>query len=184
MRCFFMTKYSAKFKSQIIHEYFSEGQSSRKLGKKYQIDSNQIRKWAQQYRLKGIDSLIPRKGKRSFSAEFKLNVIDYYQTHEESLNQVAAKYDLLPSQISYWRRIFNQGGLPALKPHRKGRPPKMTHKRTKKRLKHLANQSEIDRLKAELAEKNKELYDTKLERDILKKSLTLFGPSKHDTKHE
>ena len=30
----------------------------------------------------------------------------------------------------------------------------------------------------ELAKKNQELYDTKLERDLLKKSLSLFGPSK------
>lgn len=41
-------------------------------------------------------------------------------------------------------------------------------KHTKKQLRHLANKTEIDRLKEELARKNQELYDTKLERDILK----------------
>lgn len=31
-------------------------------------------------------------------------------------------------------------------------------------------------LREELAKKNQELYETKMERDILKKSLSLFGP--------
>ncbi|MFR0507408.1 helix-turn-helix domain-containing protein, partial [Limosilactobacillus reuteri subsp. suis] len=40
------------------------------------------------------------------------------------------------------------------------------------------NKSELERLKEELTKKNQELYETKMERDILKKSLSLFGPSK------
>lgn len=55
-------------------------------------------------------------------------------------------------------------------------------KHTKKQLRHLANKTEVERLKEELAKKNQEFYDTKLERDILKKSLTLFGPSKQNRK--
>jgi len=54
-------------------------------------------------------------------------------------------------------------------------------KRTKKQIRHLSQKNEVERLKEELAKKNQELYDTRLERDILKKSLTLFGPSKPDT---
>lgn len=42
-------------------------------------------------------------------------------------------------------------------------------KHTKKQLRKLANKTEVERLKEELAKKNQELYDTKLERDILKK---------------
>lgn len=48
----------------------------------------------------------------------------------------------------------------------------------KKQAHQLANKSELERLKEELAKKNQELYETKMERDILKKSLSLFGPSK------
>lgn len=51
-------------------------------------------------------------------------------------------------------------------------------KHTKKQARQLANKSELERLKEELAKKNQELYETKMERDILKKSLSLFGPSK------
>lgn len=45
-------------------------------------------------------------------------------------------------------------------------------------LRQLEKQSELERLRNELAKKNQELYATKLENDILKKSMTLFGPSK------
>ena len=43
---------------------------------------------------------------------------------------------------------------------------------------------EIERLKEELAQTKQELYDVKMDRDILKKSLALFGPSKLDKKHK
>ena len=171
-----MTKYNSEFKAKIIHEYITTPSSSLDLGHKYNIDSRLIRGWIQRYRSQGINSLKRRRGKRTFTTEFKLNVINYYQTHEKSMAEVAALFDILASQLSTWRLQFKRGGIRALESHPKGRPP--TVKYTKKHLRHLANKTEVERLKEELARKNQELYDTKLEHDILKKSLTLFGPSK------
>ena len=96
---------------------------------------------------------------------------------------VAAKYDLLPNQISHWKRDFYQGGYQALKPHLKGRLPKVKKKK-RKALKKQVNKNEIERLKDELAQTKQELYDVKMDRDILKKSLALFGPSRLDKKHK
>ena len=175
-----MTKYNPELKAQIVQEYLSTSQSSSDLGEKYNISRRLISKWGQAYQLNGIDSLKGRRRKRTFTADFKLSVIDYYQTHEDSMAEVAARFDILTSQVSCWRSLFNQGGIKALEPHPKGRPPKVKH--TKKQLHHLANKTEVERLKEELAKKNQELYDTKMERDILKKSLSLFGPSTPDRK--
>lgn len=88
--------------------------------------------------------------------------------------EVAARFDILPSQVSIWHSIFEREGITALNPQPKGRPPKVNH--PKKQRRQLTHQSELDRLKEELAKKNQELYETKMERDILKKSLSLFGP--------
>ena len=96
--------------------------------------------------------------------------------------EVAACFDVLTAQISVWRSQFKRDGITALKPHPKGRPSKMKY--TKKQARQLANKSELERLKEELAKKNQELYDTKLERDLLKKSLSLFGPSKPGRNHK
>lgn len=173
-----MSKYSPEFKAQIINEYLTNGLSSNALEKKYQVPARQIAKWIQQYRLQGMQSIKHRHHKRVFSAEFKWNVIDYYQTHAKSTAQVAAKFDLLPSQVSIWRQSFLKDGYAALKPHHKGRPAKVK-KKTKKQQQKLAERKEINQLREELARTKQELYDTKMDRDILKKSLALFGPSKH-----
>ncbi|AWD62238.1 helix-turn-helix domain-containing protein [Limosilactobacillus reuteri] len=171
-----MVKYKSELKAQIVHEYLSTSQSAYDLSKKYQINRREIAKWVQRYRLNGINGLKRRRQKRTFTTDFKLNVIDYYQTHEDSMAEVAARFDILAAQVSAWRTQFKRDGITALKPHPKGRPSKV--KRTKKQIRQLANKSEVEQLKEELAKKNQELYNTKLERDLLKKSLSLFGPSK------
>lgn len=175
-----MVKYKPELKVQIVNEYLSTSQSAYVLSEKYQISRRRIAEWIQRYRLNGIDAFKPRRHKRTFTTDFKLSVIDYYQTHEDSMAEVAARFDVLAAQISVWRSQFERDGITALKPHPKGRPSKMKH--TKKQARQLANKSELDRLKEELAKKNQELYDTKLERDLLKKSLSLFGPSKPERK--
>lgn len=178
-----MTKYSSEFKAQVVMECITEGLSSYTLERKYQVSARLIRKWVQQYQLQGIKNFKQRHHKRVFSAEFKWNVINYYQTHAESYAQVAAKFDLLPSQISLWRQAFIKRGYDALKPHRKGRPSRVK-KQTKKQKQKLVEKKEIDQLREELARTKQELYNTKMDRDILKKSLALFGPSKHGRKHK
>lgn len=178
-----MSTYASMFKAKVVSEYLT-GKSSTELASHYHVSSRLIRRWVQAFSMNGPQALTRRRHKRSFTLDFKLDVINYYQTHEESLAEVGAKYDLLPSQISIWITDFQREGVEALKPHRKGRPPKVIKKHSKKHLRHLAEKSEIDRLKEELAKKNQELHETKLELEITKKSLTLFGPSKHVPKHK
>ena len=91
-------------------------------------------------------------------------------------------YDILACQISVWRTGFNRDGVEALRSHQKGRPAKV--KRKKKSTSSPEKQNEVERLRAELIQKNKELYETRLENDILKKSMALFGPTKDDAKHK
>ena len=53
-------------------------------------------------------------------------------------------------------------------------------KKTKKIIRNVENKNKVEHLKEELIKKNQELHEIKLERDILKKSLSLFGPSKQE----
>jgi len=171
-----MVKYSPALKAQIVSDYLKDDITGAELARNHQLPIRQVNKWLQQYRLIGVESLKRHKTRRKFSAEFKHSVINYYQTHDESLAVVAGKYNVLACQICAWRKAFIQDGYSGLEPHPKGRPTKM--KRSKKQIHQLEKQSEVDRLRQELAQKNQELYDTKLENDILKKSMTLFRPSK------
>lgn len=175
-----MTKYHSELKALIVGQYLNDNVSVTELAKKHDIPKRQIQRWIQSYQLGGIGTLKRRQNKRTFSTAFKLSVIDYYQTHDESLANVAAKYDVLGCQISSWRTKFSHDGVEALQPHQKGRPSKVKQK--KKPTSAPVKQSEVEQLRAALIQKNRELYETRLENDILKKSIALFGPSKDDVK--
>lgn len=169
-----MTKYSPTLKAEIVQKYL-DGQSSVALSRQYSISAKLISEWVQDFKLCGINTFNPRRAKRSFTAEFKLTVIDYYHTHEMSMKEVAAKFDVNACQIATWRKTFDREGLPGLQPRWKGRPAKMGTKSTKKQLHHLRDQSELDRLRKEVSQLKKENHDLKLERDVTKKSIALFG---------
>ena len=169
-----MVKYSSELKAEVVSEYLQGDISISLLSKKRNLPRIQVGRWIQNFRLSGADALKRRRVKRSFSVEFKVDVINYYQTHDETLAEVSAKFDVNSCQISLWRTAF--------KPHPKGRKTKVKH--NKKKLRKLVNKNEIDQLREELTKKNQELYDAKLENEILKKSMTLFGTSKDERKHK
>lgn len=110
-----MVKYKPELKAQIVNEYLSTSQSTNALSEKYQISGRQITEWIQKYRMNGIDALKRRRHKRTFTTDFKLNVIDYYQTHEDSMAEVVARFDVLIAQISVWRSQFERDGITAVK---------------------------------------------------------------------
>ena len=171
-----MTKYTQKFKLDIIQEYLDTGCSQRHLDNKYSLPKDTFQKWWTIYNLNGPEGLKLRHSKREFTVDFKLHVINYYLNNDVSMSEVAATHNLLCSQVSIWVKLFMEDGLEALKPKKKGRPskmPKITKKNARKILKKENN--EVEALK-------RELRQVKMERDILKKSLTLFGPSKPKTK--
>lgn len=172
-----MVKYSSELKAEVVSEYLQGDISISLLSKKRNLPRIQVGRWIQNFRLSGADAL-----KRSFSVEFKVDVINYYQTHDETLAEVSVKFDVNSCQITLWRTAFNQYGIEALKPHPKGRKTKVKH--NKKKLRKLVNKNEIDQLREELTKKNQELYDAKLENEILKKSMTLFRTSKDERKHK
>jgi len=177
-----MVKYSSKLKAEVVGEYLRGGISISYLSKKHNLPQDQVGVWIRNYRLSGVNALKRKRTKRSFSTEFKFDVINYYQTHDETLAEVSAKFGVNSCQISLWRTAFNQNGIEALKSRPKGRKSKMRH--DKKKLRKLSDKNEVDRLREELNKKNQELYDTKLENEILKKSVTLFGTSKDVKRHK
>lgn len=175
-----MTKYSSALKAKIISEYNHGSVTMTQLAQKYHIGRRQINVWIQTFRLQG--AVRHSKSKRTFTTDFKLSVINYYQTHEVTTAEVAAKFDLLPSQVSHWRTLFQTSGVEALRPHRKGRKLKQmkssSHSSKAKKKLTSAEISENERLKAEIVKLKEELYDVRLDAAILKKAAALFGNSR------
>lgn len=95
-------------------------------------------------------------------------MIDYYHTHDEmSMIEIAVKFYVNACQISAWGKVLTRKG---------GRPPttterttlKMGIKSSKKYLRHLKDQSELEWLREEIGQLKKENNDLKLESDVIK----------------
>ena len=95
------------------------------------------------------------KSRRKFDKEFKLMTVELSKSRE-NLNDLAKELDIRAELIYRWRREFlekKEGSFPG---HGK---PRQT-----------AEEAEIARLK-------KELRETQIERDILKKAVSIFSKS-------
>lgn len=178
-----MNRYSPELKREIINEYLTRKDeiSISELSRQHNIDPRRVGDWIRDYRLRG--KIVSQQGKRRFSTEFKQSVVDYYQNHKETLEQVAVRFDVRPTQVSAWKNMVQRCGDEALKSRKDKASESMKH--TKKELRRLMNENndrgematEIIRLRAELDKTKKKLYYARMNRDIAKKAQALFKTS-------
>lgn len=84
-----------------------------------------VRRWVASYREHGEQGL--RKKHSHYDARFKLSVLQRMWRDELSYAQVAALFGIRNERsIPIWERLYHEGGIDALTPRRRGRPPKMT----------------------------------------------------------
>nr|WP_157123267.1 IS3 family transposase [Pandoraea vervacti] len=120
-----MTKYDEAFKRRAVREYLDGGRGSRHVSQKYGVGCTVLRRWVNAYREHGDAGL--RKKHETYSAEFKMSVLQHMWHHELSYQRTCAVFDLREgNSVSRWERQYHEGGFEALKPRRKGRPPKMS----------------------------------------------------------
>jgi transposase len=124
-------------------------------------------KWVEQARTHGLESLQRKHTKTVYSLEQKLAVVDYYQTSGAGMISVAAHFGINASQVAAWVKIFKTEGVAGLKPKPRGRRPKMKHKKPKQAKK--LDLSEKETYQQKILELRSELYQTRMERDFLKK---------------
>lgn len=79
--------------------------------------------------------------RRSFTFEFKLEVVRRYVSGEATALELAREHDLSsPKLIESWARAYRRDGEEALRPKRKGRPAKLVD---------TSGPGELERLRAE-----------------------------------
>ena len=117
-----MSKYSPQFKLKVVKAYLKSG-GQKRLAHLYEINTSDIRKWTLSYQAHGISSL-QKKIYQHYTPEFKLSVVQYVKGHEVSLRAAAAHFNISDgSIITTWQKLYNEGGITALEPKPKGRPP-------------------------------------------------------------
>ena len=151
-----MAKYDFDFKLSVVKEYLDGEGGFKYLAKKWGLPSHTpLREWVLTYKQVGEEGLRRRKSNKTYSLNFKLDVIKYYQNSGESYLDVAIKYNLSSQgQIKKWHETFLKHGIEALS-KKVGRPtmPKNTNKLNKQ--KELTREQKLERenelLRAELA---------------------------------
>jgi transposase-like protein len=148
-----MAKYTAEEKLQAALRYLEGKESSHEIAKSIGTDNKAILTWAKQYEHNGVEAFI--KSYTNYTAQFKLDVLNFMIEHGTSLLETAAIFHIAaPSTILKWRKQFKTKGFDALQSKKKGRPS--MKKETNKQSKQApvegspeALQAEIDRLRME-----------------------------------
>jgi transposase len=160
-----MSKYDEKFKFMVVREY-QEGQLGFKLlAKKHGIKSHkQIINWVKNYEKFGPEGLMRKKQNKTYSVQFKLDVLSFMKRTGSSVIETALEFGLTnPPMITVWKKSFLEGGAESLD-RPKGRPPmsdKAKNRRSNKTIKDkdmtyeqkLERENELLRLEVEYLKK-------------------------------
>lgn len=152
-----MAKYDEQFKLALVERYLGGEGGYGALCKPHGLADSMLKGWVASYRAHGIAGLAKRPNK-IYSAQFKYDVLTQIRAEDLSDKQAVAIYNLRNTGvIGQWRRQYDEGGMGALAPRRKGRsamphryPPKpvpkdMTVEQMQEELAYL--RAELDYLK-------------------------------------
>lgn len=122
-----MQKYSYEFKKKLVAEYFNGDVGYDAITKKYGLGSTSIlRRWISAYKALGDEGLKCSRGKKKYSFEFKMNVVQLYLTTEVSYQELAMQIGMNnPNLICTWVCNYQAAGADALHPKKKGRKPQV-----------------------------------------------------------
>jgi transposase len=112
------------------------GAAARHLG----VSGDPVHRLYDRWRVRGSGALVRKPTNRSFSFEFKLEVVRRFLAGESKV-VLAREFDLSsPKLIETWARKYRNQGEDALRPKRAGRPPGTAA---------VAGASEVERLRRE-----------------------------------
>ncbi|WP_224143490.1 helix-turn-helix domain-containing protein, partial [Leuconostoc gasicomitatum] len=168
---FSMSKYSNEFKLMVVKEWLSGQNSLIELVKKYAINNDHaIREWRDEYLVTGS---IGFKNQKTYSADFKMTVLNYLETHSQS--EAARYFAVFPSTtIANWLRTYRKFGYNGLKPKPKGRQPTMGRKRI----------HPLTPEQQELADLKQENHQLEMENAVLKKLKALVDQRTEKNKRQ
>lgn len=153
-------KYDKEFKLEAVQRVLEQGGGIKSIAHLLGLDPAKLRLWVKLYERHGIDGLT-HKG-ASYTAEFKRQVIHRMQQEGWSYLQTAIEFNIRqPDHIGKWLSHYHDGGLDALKPKTRGRPPAMAKKTSQTSVK-----SDNQRSREELID---EIEDLRAENAYLKK---------------
>lgn len=120
---------------------FEAGYGRDAVAARLSVSRTAVQRLHDRWRLRSAGALMMKPGKRSFTFEFKLEVVRRFVDGEATALELAREYDLSsPKLVEGWVRAYRRDGEEALRPKPKGRPAAAPDP---------SGLSELDRLRAE-----------------------------------
>lgn len=116
-----MSKFTAEERVQTVLRYLKGNESYNDIQKDLNIAISIISAWVQLYEEQGVEAFF--KPYTNYPVHFKLEVLNYMNDMGTSSVETAAIFNISsPGMIRNWRKAFENGGIDALQPKKKGRP--------------------------------------------------------------
>jgi|SRR5699024_66782 len=140
-----MSKYDLGFKLAVVRAYINGEGGYRIISKKFNISShNMVKKWVKSFQAYGETGLERKFKNKTYSVQFKLDVLNYKLRTGKSYQDVAITFGMTePALLASWMYTWQKDGVEGLsKP--KGRPT-MSKKKPNKQKKKLTREQELER---------------------------------------
>jgi transposase len=119
-----MTKFDERLKLSVVKQCLSGKWTYAEVARRNTISETTVRSWVAFYERHGAAGL--RQKFEHYDAQFRLQVLKQMWKHQWSYKEAALAFDIRSSGcLAVWERCYHSGGIDALKPRKRGRPPKM-----------------------------------------------------------
>ena len=165
-----MPKYSFEFKKKVVEAYLRGEGGYSYLAKKYGVkNKRQVLNWIHYYAEFGDEGLRRSRGNKTYTFEFKLNVVELYLSSEVSYQELALSQGINNSALlAKWVNDFRIAGPDALRPKKKGRKKSLDSKIKNKTTVQTVDETTVDTSAEHVKQLEDELLKLRIENAYLK----------------
>lgn len=143
-----MVKISDSNKHTAVLRYLEGKESYQDISNSLGVDCGDFRLWVKRYEYHGEQAFI--KSYTNYTADYKLDVLNYMNEHGTSIRETSAIFNLPTTNlIRSWKKLLESGGIDALIPKKKGRTA-MKRKDEKQLNKKRSAEGSVESLQAEV----------------------------------
>ena len=165
-----MPKYSFEFKKKVVEAHLRGEGGYTYLAEKYGVKNRrQVLNWVHYYAEFGDEGLRRSRENKTYSFEFKLNVVKLYLSSEVSYQELALSQGINNSALlAKWVNDFRIAGPDALRPKKKGRKKSLNSKIKKKTTVQTVDETTVDTSAEHVKQLEDELLKLRIENAYLK----------------
>ena len=100
--------HTPEWRAMIAQEYIAKAGSSYDIAAKYGVNSKTVVRWAQRYKVQGLNAFIRGTGNTHYTSDFKMICIELYISGELSIDEIVAKYNISSNYVlREWIKRYN-----------------------------------------------------------------------------